>query len=80
MIKVGDTVPAAKMKTKTADGMKDLTSDDIFAGKKVVVFGLPGAFTPTCSAKHLPGYVEHAAAIKAKGVQTIACLSVNDAS
>ena len=79
MIKVGDRVPAAKMKTKTPEGMKDLTTDDVFAGKKVVIFGLPGAFTPTCSAKHLPGYVEHASAIKAKGVQTIACLSVNDA-
>lgn len=79
MIKVGDKVPAAKLKTKTPDGMKDVTSDELFGGKKVVVFGLPGAFTPTCSAKHLPGYVESAAAIKAKGVDTIACLSVNDA-
>jgi peroxiredoxin len=79
MIKVGDKVPSAKLKTKTPDGMKDLTTDELFKGKKVVVFGLPGAFTPTCSAKHLPGYVESAAAIKAKGVDTIACLSVNDA-
>lgn len=79
MIKVGDKVPSAKLKTKTPDGMKDLTTDELFKGKKVVVFGLPGAFTPTCSAKHLPGYVENAGAIKAKGVDTIACLSVNDA-
>ncbi|MBL8702777.1 MAG: peroxiredoxin [Alphaproteobacteria bacterium] len=79
MIKVGDKIPAAKLKTKTPDGMKDVTTDELFGGKKVVVFGLPGAFTPTCSAKHLPGYVESAAAIKAKGVDTIACLSVNDA-
>jgi glutaredoxin/glutathione-dependent peroxiredoxin len=79
MIKVGDKVPSAKLKTKTPEGMKDLTTDELFKGKKVVVFGLPGAFTPTCSAKHLPGYVEHAAEIKAKGVDTIACLSVNDA-
>ena len=79
MIKVGDKVPTAKLKTKTPDGMKDLTTDELFKGKKVVVFGLPGAFTPTCSAKHLPGFVENAAAIKAKGVDTIACLSVNDA-
>jgi len=79
MIKVGDKIPSAKLKTKTPDGMKDLTTDELFKGKKVVVFGLPGAFTPTCSAKHLPGYVEQAAAIKAKGVDTVACLSVNDA-
>jgi peroxiredoxin len=79
MIKVGDKVPATKLKTKTPEGVKDLTTDELFNGKKVVVFGLPGAFTPTCSAKHLPGYVEHAAAIRAKGVDTIACLSVNDA-
>ena len=79
MIKVGDKVPATKLKTKTPEGVKDLTTDELFKGKKVVVFGLPGAFTPTCSAKHLPGYVEHAAAIRAKGVDTIACLSVNDA-
>jgi glutaredoxin/glutathione-dependent peroxiredoxin len=79
MIKVGDKVPSAKLKTKTPEGMKDLTTDELFKGKKVVVFGLPGAFTPTCSAKHLPGYVEHAGEIKAKGVDTIACLSVNDA-
>jgi peroxiredoxin len=78
-IKVGDKIPATKMKHKTADGVKDITTDEIFAGKKVAVFGLPGAFTPTCSAKHLPGYVENAGAIRAKGVQTIACLSVNDA-
>ena len=79
MIKVGDKVTTAKLKTKTPDGMKDLTTDELFKGKKVVVFGLPGAFTPTCSAKHLPGYVENSPAIKAKGVDTIACLSVNDA-
>ncbi|MBM3522629.1 MAG: peroxiredoxin [Alphaproteobacteria bacterium] len=79
MIKVGDKIPAAKVKTKTPDGIKDVTTDELFGGKKVVVFGLPGAFTPTCSAKHLPGYVENAGAIKAKGVGTIACLSVNDA-
>lgn len=79
MIKVGDKVPSTKLKHKTPDGVKDLTTDELFKGKKVVVFGLPGAFTPTCSAKHLPGYVEQAAAIRAKGVDTIACLSVNDA-
>jgi peroxiredoxin len=68
-----------KLKTRIQGDTKDLTTEDIFAGKKVALFGLPGAFTPTCSAKHLPGYVEHADAIRAKGVDTIACLSVNDA-
>jgi len=79
MIKVGDKVPAAKMRVMTAQGPKDVTSDEIFKGKKVAFFALPGAFTPTCSAKHLPGYVEQAAAIKAKGVDSIVCMSVNDA-
>jgi peroxiredoxin len=78
-IKVGDTVPSVKLKTMTAEGMKDISTDDFFKGKKVVVFAVPGAFTPTCSAKHLPGFVEKAAAIKAKGVDAIACMSVNDA-
>lgn len=79
MIKVGDKIPSAKMKVMTGEGPKDLTTDDLFKGKKVVLFALPGAFTPTCSAKHLPGFVQKAADIKAKGVDTIACLSVNDA-
>ena len=57
---------------------QDVTTADVFAGKRVVVFSLPGAFTPTCSARHLPGYTEHAAALKAKGVDTVACVSVND--
>ena len=63
----------------TADGPKDLTTDEIFKGKKVVMFALPGAFTPTCSASHLPGFVVKNDEIKGKGVDTIACLSVNDA-
>ena len=63
----------------TSDGPDGITTDDLFNGKKVILFGLPGAFTPTCSAKHVPGYVQHADAIKAKGVDTIACISVNDA-
>jgi peroxiredoxin len=79
MIKVGDKIPSVKLKTKTSEGVKDLTTDELFAGKKVALFALPGAFTPTCSAKHLPGYVEHADALRGKGVDTIACLSVNDA-
>ncbi len=78
-IAVGDKVPSAKLKTMTAEGPKDISTDDIFAGKKVVMFAVPGAFTPTCSAKHLPGFVEKAAQLKAKGVDTVACLSVNDA-
>jgi peroxiredoxin len=79
MIKVGDKVPAAKFKTRSQGETKDLTTDDIFVGKKVALFSVPGAFTPTCSAKHLPGYVEHADALRAKGVDTIVCLAVNDA-
>ena len=78
-IKVGDKVPAVTFRTMTADGPKELTSDEIFGGRKVALFALPGAFTPTCSAGHLPGYVQQADAIKAKGVDTVACVSVNDA-
>ena len=78
-IKVGDKIPAAALRTKTADGIQEVKTADIFGGKKVVVFALPGAFTPTCSAKHLPGYVEQAKALKGKGVDAIACVSVNDA-
>jgi peroxiredoxin len=78
-IQTGDKVPSVKLKTMTKDGIKDLTTDEIFKGKKVAIFGLPGAFTPTCSAKHLPGFVQHFDALKAKGVDTVACVSVNDA-
>jgi len=78
-IKVGDKVPSVKLKQMTAEGMKDVQTDEFFKGKKVVLFAVPGAFTPTCSAKHLPGFVEKAAELKAKGVDAIACLSVNDA-
>ena len=78
-IAVGDKIPSGKLKTMTAEGPKDVSTEELFNGKKVVVFAVPGAFTPTCSAKHLPGFVEKAAQIKAKGVDTIACLSVNDA-
>jgi peroxiredoxin len=78
-VKVGDKVPSAKFKVMTADGMKDLSTDDLFKGKKVALFALPGAFTPTCSAKHLPGFVEKAAELKGKGIDAIACVSVNDA-
>jgi peroxiredoxin len=78
-IKVGDKVPSAKLQIKTKDGVQTKTTDELFGGKKVVLFALPGAFTPTCSAKHLPGFVNNFQAIKAKGVDAIACLSVNDA-
>ncbi len=78
-IKVGDKIPSVKLKHMTPEGVKDITTDELFKGKKVVLFALPGAFTPTCSAKHVPGFVQHAEEIKKKGVDTIACLSVNDA-
>ena len=78
-IQVGEKIPAVTLKAVTPEGVKDATTDELFGGKKVVLFALPGAFTPTCSAKHLPGFIEQAAAITAKGVDTIACLSVNDA-
>ncbi len=78
-IQVGDRVPEATFKVKTASGIEDLTTAALFAGKKVVLFALPGAFTPTCSVKHLPGFVGHAADFKAKGVDSVACVSVNDA-
>ena len=77
-IRVGDTVPSATFTTFGASGPGPVTTDDLFKGKKVALFALPGAFTPTCSAKHLPGYKEHAAEFRAKGVDTIACVSVND--
>lgn len=75
-IQVGDKIPAVTIK---ATDMSDLTTDDLFSGKKVVLFAVPGAFTPTCSNQHLPGYIENADAIRAKGVDDIVCLSVNDA-
>jgi glutaredoxin/glutathione-dependent peroxiredoxin len=80
MIKVGDKVPSVKVKVAAeAGGGEETTTEALFANKRVVLFGVPGAFTPTCSAKHLPGYVERAAELKAKGVDMIACVSVNDA-
>src|SRR5258706_2402495 len=78
-VKVGDKVPSAKFKQMSAEGPKDVSTDDFFKGKKVALFAVPGAFTPTCSAKHLPGFVEKAADLKKKGIDTIACISVNDA-
>lgn len=78
-IKTGDRIPAATLTTMTASGPSPLTTAELFNGKKVVLFSVPGAFTPTCSAKHLPGFVEHAEEILARGVDTIACVAVNDA-
>ena len=78
-IQVGDKIPSGTLQHMTESGPEAITTEAVFAGKKVVLFALPGAFTPTCSAKHLPGFVSKADEIKAKGVDTIACLSVNDA-
>ncbi len=77
-IKVGDTIPAMKLMTATPEGPKEVATEDLFKGRKVVMFAVPGAFTPTCSARHLPGFVEQAEAIRAKGVDEIVCLAVND--
>ena len=79
MIKTGDTIPSMKLTAATPEGPREITTDEIFQGKKVVLFAVPGAFTPTCSAKHLPGFVEHAKDFAAKGVDTIVCMAVNDA-
>lgn len=77
-ISIGDKLPEATFKIMTEEGAKDLSSADIFSGKKVVLFGLPGAFTPTCSNNHLPGYLENHEAILARGVDTIAVVATND--
>ena len=79
MAAVGDKIPSATLKIMGEKGPQDLTTDALFAGKKVVLFAVPGAFTPTCSMAHLPGFVALADKIKDKGVDAIACLSVNDA-
>ena len=78
-IKAGDKIPSSTLKTMGEKGPTDISTDDIFAGKKVLLFAVPGAFTPGCSITHLPGYVVNADKIKAKGVDTIACMAVNDA-
>jgi peroxiredoxin len=78
-IKVGDTVPSMKLMTVGPEGPKEVSTDEIFKGHKVVLFAVPGAFTPTCSAKHLPGFVENAEKLMDKGVDRIVCLAVNDA-
>jgi peroxiredoxin len=78
-IKVGDRIPSVTLKTPSPEGPKEITTDELFRGKKAVLFAVPGAFTPACSQRHLPGFVEQAEAIKAKGVDLIACVAVNDA-
>ena len=78
-IAVGDKLPEATFKVRTPEGLKDLTTHDLTAGKQVVLFAVPGAFTPTCHARHLPSYLENLDALKAKGVDTVACVAVNDA-
>ena len=78
-IQVGEKVPSLTLHHKTADGVEEISTDELFNGKKVVLFALPGAFTPTCSASHLPGYVVKSDEILASGVDHIVCLSVNDA-
>ena len=77
-ISVGEKMPSGTLTTMTADGPKPVSTDELFAGKKVVLFSVPGAFTPTCSMKHLPGFVTQAETLKAQGVDTIICTAVND--
>jgi len=77
-IKAGDRMPSGTLKTMTKEGPKDVSTEELFKGKKVVLFSVPGAFTPTCDAKHLPGFVQLAEQLKAKGVDTLACMAVND--
>lgn len=77
-IQVGDKIPSVTVKHMTPNGLAELKTDELFSGKKVVLFAVPGAFTPTCSKTHLPGYVANADKLKAKGVDAIVCLSVND--
>lgn len=77
-IKVGDKIPSVTLKHMEESGAKEVSTDKLFKGKKVLLFAVPGAFTPACSNQHLPGYIQNAEQIKAKGVDTIACISVND--
>jgi len=77
-IKAGDKMPAGVLTTPGAEGPQKISTDQLFAGKKVVLFSVPGAFTPTCDARHLPGFIQHAEDFKAKGVDTVACMAVND--
>jgi len=78
MIKIGDKIPAMKLMAVTAEGPREADTAELFGPGKVVLFAVPGAFTPTCSAKHVPGFVQHLAELKAKGVDRIVCMAVND--
>lgn len=78
-VQIGDHIPQASLTRPTADGPKPVTTDEIFKGKTVALFAVPGAFTPTCSARHLPGFKDNRQALADKGVDTVACISVNDA-
>lgn len=78
-IKIGDKLPAGTLTKMTKDGPAPVSTDELFKGKRVALFAVPGAFTPTCSAAHVPGFLKNAKALRAKGVETIACLAVNDA-
>jgi glutaredoxin/glutathione-dependent peroxiredoxin len=80
MIAAGDKVPSVSIKQATADGVSEVNTGELFAGKKAILFSLPGAFTSTCSTKHLPSYVNEYDQLRAKGIDLIACLSVNDAA
>ncbi len=77
-IKVGDTLPSMKLMTAAVEGPKEVSTEELFKGKKVVLFAVPGAFTPTCSARHLPGFIQNGDAILAKGADSIVCMAVND--
>jgi len=77
-IKAGDKMPAGVLTTPGPEGPQKISTEQLFAGKKVVLFSVPGAFTPTCDARHLPGFIQHAEDFKAKGVDTVACMAVND--
>ncbi len=77
-IKVGDKIPSMKLMTATQEGPREVTTDDLFRGKKVAMFAVPGAFTPTCSAKHLPGFVQHFEEFRARGFDNVICMAVND--
>lgn len=78
-INVGDKIPSMSLRRMTPEGPKEVTTDELFGGKKVVLFAVPGAFTPTCSARHLPGFVEKSGDIRSKGVDSVMCVAVNDA-
>ncbi len=77
-IKVGDSLPSLKLTLATTEGVKEVTTEGLFGGKLAVLFGTPGAFTPTCSAQHLPGFVNNLGALHEKGVETVVCMAVND--